>query len=78
VKSSCELGNEPSGSIKCWELQNGCTSCGLSSGTELHRVSYVDTMLGNGGERSYNSGYYVLAPLTYTNGRISKQYLNKL
>jgi hypothetical protein len=41
VESSCELGNEPSGSIKCWELPSGCTSCGLSSGTQLHRVSYV-------------------------------------
>jgi hypothetical protein len=38
VESSCELGNEPSGSIKCWELPSGCTSCGLSSGTQLHRV----------------------------------------
>jgi hypothetical protein len=36
---NCELGNEPSGSIKCWELPSGCTSCGLSSGTQLHRVS---------------------------------------
>jgi hypothetical protein len=35
----CKLGNEPSGSIKCWELPNGCTTCGLSSGTQLHRVS---------------------------------------
>jgi hypothetical protein len=34
-----KLGNEPSGSIKCWELPNGCTTCGLSSGTQLHRVS---------------------------------------
>jgi hypothetical protein len=34
-----ELGNEPSGSIKCWELPNGCTTCGLLSGTQLHRVS---------------------------------------
>jgi hypothetical protein len=41
VESSCELGNEPSGSIKCWELPSGCTTCGLSSGTQLHRVSYV-------------------------------------
>jgi hypothetical protein len=41
VESSCELGNEPSGSIKCSELPRGCTSCGLSSGTQLHRVSYV-------------------------------------
>jgi hypothetical protein len=39
VESSCELGNEPSGSIKCWELPSGCTTCGLSSGTQLHRVS---------------------------------------
>jgi hypothetical protein len=39
VESSCELGNEPSGSIKCWELPSGCTSCGPSSGTQLHRVS---------------------------------------
>jgi hypothetical protein len=36
---TCELGNEPSGSIKCWELPRGCISCGLSSGTQLHRVS---------------------------------------
>jgi hypothetical protein len=41
VESSCELGNEPSGSIKCWDLLSGCTSCGLSSGTQLHRVSYL-------------------------------------
>jgi hypothetical protein len=39
VESSCKLGNEPSGSIKCWELPNGCTTCGLSSSTQLHRVS---------------------------------------
>jgi hypothetical protein len=38
VDSSCELGNEPSGSIKCWEIPSGCTSCGLSSDTQLHRV----------------------------------------
>jgi hypothetical protein len=36
VESSCKLGNEPSGSIKCWELPNGCTTCGLSSGTQPH------------------------------------------
>jgi hypothetical protein len=40
-ESSCERGNEPSGSIKCWELPSGCTSSGLSSGTQLHRVSYL-------------------------------------
>jgi hypothetical protein len=33
------FGNEPSGSIKCWELPNGGTTCGLSSGTQLHRVN---------------------------------------
>jgi hypothetical protein len=38
-ESCCELGNEPSGSIKCWELPNGCTTSGLSSCTQLHRVS---------------------------------------
>jgi hypothetical protein len=27
---------KPSDSIKCWELPNGCTTCGLSSGTQLH------------------------------------------
>jgi hypothetical protein len=36
---SCKLGNEPSGSIKCWDLPNGCTTYGLSTGTQLHRVS---------------------------------------
>jgi hypothetical protein len=46
MESSCELGNEPSGSIKCWELPNGCTTCGLSSGTQLHRVSSVCNILG--------------------------------
>jgi hypothetical protein len=29
VAKPCELGNEPSGSIKCWELASGCTNCGL-------------------------------------------------
>jgi hypothetical protein len=41
VESCCELSNEPSGSIKCWELPSGCKRCGLSSGTQLHRVSLV-------------------------------------
>jgi hypothetical protein len=40
VESPFKLGNEPSGSIKCWELPSGCTTCGLSSGTHLHSVSY--------------------------------------
>jgi hypothetical protein len=42
VKSSCERGNEPSGSIKFWELPSGCTTGGLSSGTQLHRVSEMN------------------------------------
>jgi hypothetical protein len=42
VESSCERSNEPSGSIKCWELPSGCTTCGLSSGTQLHSVSRVE------------------------------------
>jgi hypothetical protein len=41
VESSCKPGNEPSGSIKCWELPNGCRTCGLSSGTQFHRVSWL-------------------------------------
>jgi hypothetical protein len=52
VESSFKLGNEPSGSIKCWELPSGCTSCGLSSGTQLHRVSlFVNVDLPLGGPR---------------------------
>jgi hypothetical protein len=43
VESSCKLGNEPLGSIKCWELSNGCTTFGLSSGTQLHRISQLVT-----------------------------------
>jgi hypothetical protein len=39
VESSCELGDEPSGSINAGNLPSGCTTCGLSSGTQLHRVS---------------------------------------
>jgi hypothetical protein len=36
-----KLGNEPSGSIKCWELPNGCTIYGLPCGTRLHIVSLL-------------------------------------
>jgi hypothetical protein len=46
VESSCKLGNEPSGSIKCWELPNGCTTCGLSSGVQLHIVSVISKYYG--------------------------------
>jgi hypothetical protein len=40
VESPCECGNELSGSIKCWELPSGYTTCGLSSRAQLHRVSF--------------------------------------
>jgi hypothetical protein len=56
VESSCELGNEPSGYIKCWELPSGCTSCGLSSGIQLYRVTYfVDRMPSLLGNRKLNT-----------------------
>jgi hypothetical protein len=44
MESSCERGNEPSGSIKCRELSNGHTTDGLSSGTQLHRVCYENVI----------------------------------
>jgi hypothetical protein len=53
MESSCVLGNEHSGSIKCWELPNDCTTCDLSSGTHLHRVSYTYISFGrNIGEKT--------------------------
>jgi hypothetical protein len=41
VESSCERGNEPSGSINVGNLSSGCTTGGLSSGTQLHRDSQL-------------------------------------
>jgi hypothetical protein len=41
VESSCELGNEPSGSIQFWDLLSGCTDFSLWYGTQLHRVSWL-------------------------------------
>jgi hypothetical protein len=52
VESSCELSNEPSGSMKCWELPSGWTTCGLSSGTQLHRVSYLVSYVSTGNSRN--------------------------
>jgi hypothetical protein len=60
VESSCKLGNEPSGSIKCWELPSGYTTCGLSSGTQLHRVSYLVSKLVNIKERVISFNYLIL------------------
>jgi hypothetical protein len=34
----CEHGNEPSGSIKCWEVLDNCTAGGLSR-SQPHGVS---------------------------------------
>jgi hypothetical protein len=46
VESSCQRGNETSGSIKCWELPSGCITCGLSSGAQLHRFR-LESISGN-------------------------------
>jgi hypothetical protein len=35
----CEFGNEPSGSMKCFETISGLTASGLSSSAQLHRAS---------------------------------------
>jgi hypothetical protein len=39
MKSSCEFGNEPSGSIKCWETICVLTTGGLSCSVQLYKVS---------------------------------------
>jgi hypothetical protein len=39
VESSCEFGNELSGSINAGKLSSGLASSGLSSGAQLHIVS---------------------------------------
>jgi hypothetical protein len=36
MESSCECGNEPSGSVKCWETMSGFTTGGLSSSAQLY------------------------------------------
>jgi hypothetical protein len=46
VESSCECGTEPSGSIKSWKLLSGYTTEGLSSNSQLQRVSYSIKMCG--------------------------------
>jgi hypothetical protein len=38
MKSSCEFGIEPSGSIKFWEPSSVLTTGDLSSSAQLHRV----------------------------------------
>jgi hypothetical protein len=38
VEGSCEHGNEPSGSIKCWKFLSSCTIGGFSRRAQLHEV----------------------------------------
>jgi hypothetical protein len=39
VESSCEVGIESAGSMKCWETIEWLTSSGHSISVQLHRVS---------------------------------------
>jgi hypothetical protein len=41
VESSCECGNEPSGSINAGKLLSGLTTGGFSCNAQLHRVSFL-------------------------------------
>jgi hypothetical protein len=41
VVSSCEFGNESSGSMKCWEVSSGLATGGLSISAQLRGVSYA-------------------------------------
>jgi hypothetical protein len=38
VENSCELGTEPSGSMKCLKLSSGLTSSGLSVSAQFNIV----------------------------------------
>jgi hypothetical protein len=54
VESSCEFGNEPTGSMKCWETFEWPSISCLSSSVQLHIVSYL-CILKNMNERElYN------------------------
>jgi hypothetical protein len=39
--SSCEQGEEPSGSIKCWEVLKSCTTGGFLRRAQLHEVIFL-------------------------------------
>jgi hypothetical protein len=41
VESSCEFGNEPSGSVKCWETIKWLHNWWPPSSAQFHRVSLV-------------------------------------
>jgi hypothetical protein len=36
VEGSCEHSDEPSGSIKCWDILSSCTIGGFSGRAQLH------------------------------------------
>jgi hypothetical protein len=42
VESSCECGNEPSDSIKCWEIIECLHTGGLSSSAQLYEYSQLE------------------------------------
>jgi hypothetical protein len=42
VEGSCEHSNEPPGSIKCWEVLDGCKSCDFSRTAQVCEVSQLD------------------------------------
>jgi hypothetical protein len=45
VQSSCECGNEPSGSINAGDLSSGCRTGTFSSSAQLQRDSLVAVWL---------------------------------
>jgi hypothetical protein len=47
VESSCERGNEPSGSIKCWEIYRVATQL-VASGVVLSVIELVNRMASSG------------------------------
>jgi hypothetical protein len=45
MEGSCEHGNEPSGSIKCWEILEWLTEWHLIKKDSAPRVSYLPSYL---------------------------------
>jgi hypothetical protein len=39
VEGSCEHGNVPSGSVKCWKFMSSCTTGSFSSRAQQYEVS---------------------------------------
>jgi hypothetical protein len=59
VEGPCEHGSEPSGSIKCWEILEGCATGFFSRRAELHGVSWLGIRV------SYRSPSVIRAMLLY-------------